>query len=82
MEWTVVTVLGALIGIFLTIGAPVIRLITSLTKLTSEVVHLRLSMCETNERNDESHKSICEHIESQGDTIQDHETRITVLEKK
>lgn len=82
MEWTVVTVFGALIGLFITVGAPIIKLITSLTKLTSEVTHLRKSLGETSARNDESHKQICEHIDTMGGTIQNHETRIVMLENK
>lgn len=82
MEWTVVTVFGALIVLFITVGAPIIKLITSLTKLTSEVMHLRESMGETCARNDESHKQICEHIDTLGGTIQNHETRIVMLENK
>ena len=80
MEWAVVTVLGALVGLFATVGAPIIKLITSLTKLTSEVTHLRESMSESSERNDASHKEICEHIEAQGKTLEDHEKRIFVME--
>ena len=82
MEWTVVTVFGALVVLFATVGAPIIKLITSLTKLTSEVIHLRESLGETSARNDESHKQICEHIDTMGGAIQNHETRIVMLENK
>lgn len=82
MEWTVVTVFGILAGTFVTVGAPIIRAVTALTKLTSEVTYLRESMSETNERNDDSHKKICEHIETQGGMLQNHEIRLFVLEEK
>lgn len=82
MEWTVVNVIVVLVGLFITIGAPIIKLITSLTKLTSEVMHLRESMGDANKENTASHKKICSHLDEQGDKLQDHETRITVLEKK
>ncbi len=34
MEWTVITVLVALVGLLATVGAPVIKLNSNLTKLT------------------------------------------------
>lgn len=35
MEWTVVTVIAALVGLFLTVGKPVVELNKSITKLTT-----------------------------------------------
>lgn len=82
MEWTVVNVVVVLVGLFATVGAPIIKLITSLTKLTGEVTHLRESMSDAAKENNASHKKICAHLDDQGEKLQDHETRITVLERK
>ena len=35
MEWTVVTVLVALVGLFVTVGRPVVELNRSITRLTT-----------------------------------------------
>ena len=82
MEWTVVSVLVVLVGLFATIGAPIIKLIASITKLTSSVEYLQESMEVLTKRNSGTHGRIFKKLEEHDETFGDHETRITVLEKK
>ena len=82
MEWTVVSVLVVLVGLFATIGAPIIKLIASITKLTSSVEYLQESMDDLTKRNRDAHGRIFGKLEEHEETINSHETRITVLEKK
>ena len=81
MEWNVVSVLVVLVGLFATIGAPIIKLISSITKLTSSVEFLQGSMADLTKRNTESHGRMFKQLDEHDETINNHETRITVLER-
>ena len=79
-EWTVVTVLLAIIGLFFTVGKPVIKLNTSLVTLNARLERMEKDSEKESTRNKESHecmqKEICEHDRA----ITDHERRIGILE--
>lgn len=79
-EWEVVGVIVALVGLFLTVGAPIIKLITSITKLTGTVDALQKDMESLTTKNTEAHRRLWEHNEEQDDKINDHESRIRVIE--
>ena len=88
-EWTVVTVIIALVGLFLTVGNPII-------KLNSNIVKLNLSVDALREKTDaqasdlkdfeahahESHRRLWEHNDKQDKQLAEHEARIIGLEKK
>ena len=82
MEWSVVSVIVVLAGLFASIGAPIIKLISSITKLTSSVEFLRENMEDLTKRNSDTHGRIFTQLDEHDKTISEHETRITVLEKK
>ena len=69
MEWTVVTVIIALVGLFLTLGKPIINLNRAITKLDNTVDSLQ-----------EYQKKQDSRIDSHSAKLDDHEKRITVLE--
>lgn len=71
MEWTVVTVIIALVGLFMTVGKPVITLNSSITHLQDAIDELR-----------EDIKVLTGRTDSQEERLQDHETRISILEEK
>lgn len=71
MEWTVVTVIIALVGLFMTVGKPVITLNSSITHLQDAIDELR-----------EGIKVLTSRTDSQEEKLQDHETRISILEEK
>lgn len=71
MEWTVVTVIIALVGLFMTVGKPVITLNSSITHLQDAIDELR-----------EDIKVLTGRTDSQEEKLQDHETRISILEEK
>lgn len=71
MEWTVVTVIIALVGLFMTIGKPIITLNGSITHLQDAIDELR-----------EDIKVLTGRTDSQEEKLQDHETRISILEEK
>lgn len=71
MEWIVVTVIIALVGLFMTVGKPIITLNTSITHLQDAILELR-----------EDIKVLTGRTDSQEERLQDHETRISILEEK
>lgn len=71
MEWTVVTVIIALVGLFMTVGKPIITLNSSITRLQDAILELR-----------EDIKVLTGRTDSQEERLQDHETRISILEEK
>ena len=83
-EWGVVGVIIAVVGLFFTVGKPVINLNTSITKLTVTVDRLQKDYDDLKTRaheevndlavkNSDSHRRI-------HDKLDDHEQRITDLE--
>lgn len=71
MEWTVVTVIIALVGLFMTVGKPIITLNSSITHLQDAIDELR-----------EDIKVLTGRTDNQEERLQDHETRISILEEK
>lgn len=71
MEWTIVTVIIALVGLFMTVGKPVINLNSSITRLQDAINELR-----------EDIKVLTSRTDNQEERLQNHETRISILEEK
>lgn len=80
MEWTVVTVIVALVGLFAAVAGPIIRLNATIVKLTTQMETFMQGLAEfkkryTNQMND------CKRThEELYDKVDNHEHRITVLE--
>ena len=71
MEWTVVTVIIALVGLFMTVGKPIIALNRSITHLQDAIDELRADI-----------RVLTGRTDNQEEKLQDHETRISILEEK
>ena len=81
-EWGVVGVIIALAGLASTVLVPALRLNASITKLTVTVQQLVRDMEDQRERSHEAHKRLWDKNDEQDKTLNDHETRITTLERK
>ena len=81
-EWGVVGVIVVLVGLFAAIAGPIIRLNTTIAKLDGSVEALRRDLGALTTRNSETHDRIFKRLDAADETLGDHETRITVLEKK
>ena len=88
MEWTAFETLAAIAALFLSIGVPVIRLNSSITKLTVMLERVERdveSKPPADRRPEEaaraSHEKLWRHSEEQDERLNDHETRIQFLEK-
>ena len=88
MEWTVVTVIVALVGLFLTVGKPILKLNSTLTVLTTRIDAVENDnkkqsedLKEQKRRAHESHKRLWDHNTMQDEQLRDHEHRLGVLER-
>lgn len=74
-EWTVFTVLVAVVGLFFTVGAPVLKLNATITKLQTMLDNLYKDVETMRTTNAKSHDKIYTQLDN-------HETRISILEVK
>lgn len=74
-EWNVFEVVVALVAFVATVVAPIIKLNTSIVKLTAIVDKMANDLGDLTSRNAATHERIFNQIN-------DHETRISVLEAK
>ena len=88
-EWTIITVLIALVGLFMTVGKPIITLNTNITLLradiqqnSKEIEEQKKELQQQREYAKKSHEKIWGHNTEQDKMLQDHETRICILEQK
>ncbi len=88
-EWGVVTVIIALVGLFLTVGKPIINLNKTMTTLNVNVEHNSQELKELKgdfktqrDSASASHQRLWDHNAQQDKQIQDHETRIGLLENR
>ncbi len=79
-EWGVVTVLVTVVGLFAAVGAPVLKLNSTITRLQTVLDDLRSDFEDQKAHNSESHKRLWEHNDKQDEQLDDHEKRITRLE--
>lgn len=80
-EWSVFEILAGVIGLFLAVGAPVLKLHSVVVKqaVLTETLVDRLDTIAADKT--EAHRRLWEHNTGQDEKIADHETRIKVLEE-
>lgn len=85
-EWTVVTVIAALVTLFFVIYNPVSKSTKdntkAMTELTMNIKNLTDKFATFENNNHESHKRIWEHNEEQDDLLREHEKRLTIMEER
>lgn len=86
IEWTVVGVIVVLVGLFFSIYTPVSKNTKENTEAMTELtVTMRIigdQLSKFDEDNSKSHKRIWDHNEHQDSILNDHETRLQIIEKK
>lgn len=87
-EWAVVGVLATLVGLFFTVGKPIINLNSNITLLNAsikrnsdEIAEQKKELEKQRNHAHESHEKLWIKNGEQDEKIQDHETRISILEK-
>lgn len=82
MEWTVVTVIIALVGLLGGIVTPIIKLNSTITKLTAQVESFIKGLDEFKARYTSQLKEFKQTHDDLYEKVDDHEHRITKLETK
>lgn len=89
MEWTTVTVIIALLGLIVTVTTPLLKLNGNITRLNvildnikSDLEEQKKALSAQKADSRESHRRLWAHNDEQDETLNDHETRIRVLEQK
>ena len=81
-EWAVVGVIVTLIGLIAAVVKPLITLNTTLTKLVDSVATLDKNITALTTDNTASHARIWGELDEHDEKLNDHETRLTIMEKK
>lgn len=82
MEWTVVTVIIALVGVGIAVIKPIVSLTNTITKLTVVVDALEKNLEELTGKNREAHIRLWKKNEEQDAVADDHEKRLTDHDKR
>lgn len=81
-EWGVFQTVTAIIALFVTVGAPVLKLNAAITKQSVLLSSLDEQLKQISKEKTEAHKRLWDHNTKQDDTIANHEARIKVLENE
>lgn len=79
-EWDVVGVIAALLALLGLIIAPIVKLTQAITRLTTTMETLKLSVEEINAKNHSAHENLWQFTRDQAARLCDHETRIRLIE--
>lgn len=79
-EWGVFEVFVAIAGAFITIGVPIIKLTSVMTRLTTVVEETRKDFDALTKRNTDGHRRLWAKCEEQDKQLLDHDGRIKQLE--
>lgn len=81
-EYGVVVIVVAMLTTAITIGAPVIKLNTAITRLIVKLDSLGGDLDALEKHNHESHRRLWDKNDEQDEKLADHETRLQVIEKE
>ena len=76
ISWMVVIALGTLVGLFLTVGKPIIKLNSTLTELITRMENAETDIKDFSLKNHESHRRIHERIDHVDNRVDDVEKEV------
>lgn len=79
-EWTVVTVLIAVLGLITAVVKPMLQINTTIVRLDESVSGLQTKLLEYTQKHDEAHRRISQKNEACSKEILNHEIRLHTLE--
>ena len=82
MEWQIITVIIALVGLVATVTAPLLKNTSAMTKLSSSIEHLSYRMTKEEEELEEFKSKSSKNHQKIYDKLDNHEGRIDDLEHK
>lgn len=77
-----VVALGSILGVGVTVVKPILEVVKTMTELNESIKNLTDKFNIFDIANSEAHKRIWSHNEEQDEKLQDHETRISIIENK
>lgn len=80
MTWEIFLGIIALFGFISAVMAPIVKLNTSITKLNAALETMQVAFNRSETDNEESHRRMWTHNESQDNVINNHEARICSIE--
>ncbi len=80
-EWDVIGVIVVLITLLSAVIAPIVKLTQAIAKLTVAMEHVEKNLDCFSARNRTAHERIWEYAQEQTAQINDHESRIRVIEE-
>lgn len=81
-EWTVVTVLAVLVGLFLSVGKPIINLNSNITKLNTNLENIQKQQDKYEKDNEHEHDRIWKNLNEKDKAISKHSMRLHDLDGK
>lgn len=81
-EWGVFGVIVAVVGLVITIMGPVVYVTKTLSKLTAVTEQMQSKQLDDQKHNMQSHDKLWVHSKEQDVMLNDHETRIRILESE
>lgn len=70
ISWTVILALGTIVGLFFTVGKPIINLNSTITELITRLKRMESDLDEFKTHNHEAHKKIHERIDKVEDDVE------------
>ena len=70
ISWTVILALGTILGLFFTVGKPIINLNSTITELITRLKRMESDLDEFKTHNHETHKKIHERIDKVEDDVE------------
>ena len=81
-KWEMFLAIGTLVSFLIAICGPMLKLNTTLTKLIDKADSLEKSFIETRSSNSKTHERIFDELQDHEHVLNDHETRLRVMETK
>lgn len=80
MEWSIITVIISMVGLLTAIITPIIKLNSTISKLTTQMDNLLSGLTDFKQRYKEHLEELHSMDEQQNQQLANHEHRITILE--
>lgn len=77
-----IVALGTILGVGVTVVKPILSVVKTMTELNESIKNLADKFNMFDVANSEAHKRLWRHNEEQDEKIQDHETRIILMESR
>lgn len=81
-EWQVVLVIATLVGLVVSIGAPILKLNTSIAKLDATMGQRAQELDQLDEENSRAHERIYNRLDEKGKLLAAHETQLKDHERR